>query len=68
MPARRWPIPTYHYENTDYRYALTGITDHRNVRIATYEYDNLGRAIRTEGADGENEITIAYGTSGSTGP
>ena len=56
---------TYHYENTDYRYALTGITDHRNVRIATYEYDNLGRAIRTEGADGENEITIAYGTSGS---
>ena len=26
---------TYHYENTNFKYAVTGITDHRNVRIAT---------------------------------
>ncbi|MEO4001727.1 RHS repeat-associated core domain-containing protein [Mesorhizobium sp. CAU 1732] len=56
---------TYLYENSDYTFAVTGVVDHRNVRIATYEYDDLGRAILTQGADGENEYTIEYGASGS---
>lgn len=56
---------TYHYENTDFDYAVTGITDHRNVRVATYQYDSMGRAVQEEGADGQNETTVAYGTDGA---
>ncbi|MGQ2906051.1 MAG: RHS repeat-associated core domain-containing protein [Neoaquamicrobium sediminum] len=56
---------TYLYEDPDLSFAVTGIIDHRNTRVATYEYDDIGRAIRTEGANGQNEFTIEYGTSGS---
>jgi RHS repeat-associated protein len=56
---------TYHYEDPDLKFALTGITDSRNVRISTYEYDRKGRVTRTVGANGQNEYTIAYSTSGS---
>lgn len=56
---------TYLYEDSDYTFAVTGIVDHRDVRVATYEYDDAGRAILTQGAAGENEYTIEYGTSGS---
>ncbi|WP_167369241.1 RHS repeat-associated core domain-containing protein [Pseudovibrio denitrificans] len=56
---------TYHYENTSFPNALTGITDNRGVRISTYAYDNFGRAISTEGAAGTNKYTVEYGTSGN---
>ncbi len=56
---------TYHYEDADFPYAVTGITDHRNVRIATYAYDDSGRAVSEKGADNQNHVTVAYGTSGS---
>ena len=55
---------TYHYEDTDFSFALTGKTDHRNVRVSTYDYDGLGRAVLTKGADDQLEYQIAYGTSG----
>jgi hypothetical protein len=35
---------TYLYENTNYPYALTGITDENGKRYATWGYDGLGRA------------------------
>ncbi len=40
----------YHYENTSFPHHLTGITDERGVRFATYAYDATGKAIRTEHA------------------
>ncbi|GLQ77261.1 hypothetical protein GCM10007881_07770 [Mesorhizobium huakuii] len=55
----------YHYEDTTYPKFLTGVSDHRGVRIATYAYDADGRAVSTEGAGGANRVTVAYGTSGS---
>jgi RHS repeat-associated protein len=56
---------TYHYEDPNFSFALTGITDHRGVRIATYEYDSSGRVVFEEGADDQQQMTIEYGTSGS---
>lgn len=55
---------TYHYENGDFRFAVTGITDHRNVRIATYEYDTVGRATLSKGAGSQNQFTVEYGAPG----
>ena len=40
----------YHYENTSFPHHLTGISDERGIRFATYAYDSTGRAIRTEHA------------------
>lgn len=54
---------TYQYENTDFPFALTGITDHRNVRVATYQYDDVGRVTLTKGADEQDQYAIAYGAS-----
>ncbi len=57
----------YHYEKTSFPQALTGITDERGVRYATFEYDAQGRAtasyhgvqtaILTDRIDG---VSIAY--------
>lgn len=56
----------FHYENTSYPRFLTGITDERNVRFVTWEYDALGRATKSVYADGANETNISYNTDGST--
>lgn len=55
----------YHYDDPSFISALTGITDHRNVRVATYAYDDKGRAISTAGADGANLTTVAYSMDGN---
>lgn len=55
----------YHYEKTDFPVFLTGVTDHRSIRTATYAYDDVGRGISTEGANGADKFTVIYGTSGS---
>ena len=34
----------YHYEDASYPHALTGITDERGIRYATWAYDTQGRA------------------------
>ena len=57
------PTVRYHYENADLPYALTGITDERGVRFATFAYDDLGRAVETTHADGADRTAFAYGTS-----
>ena len=38
------PVRQYHYENSVYPQALTGITDERGIRYATYEYDDSSGA------------------------
>ncbi|WP_170832298.1 DUF6531 domain-containing protein [Pseudomonas sp. 1D4] len=49
----------YHYEDTRYPYALTGITDERGVRYATWRYDAQGRAIESSHA-GTDKTTFAF--------
>lgn len=56
---------TYHYEDTNFINALTGITDENGVRYATYGYDDQGRAISSEHAGGVNNFTVIYNTDDS---
>jgi YD repeat-containing protein len=57
---------TYHYENTAFPHALTGITDENNQRFATYSYDAQGRGISTEHAGGAERVSLVYNADGST--
>ncbi|MCQ3951556.1 MAG: hypothetical protein DPW14_17280, partial [Planctomycetes bacterium] len=50
----------YHYEDSRFPSALTGITDEANVRFATYSYDADGRAGATELAGGVNRVEYSY--------
>lgn len=52
---------TFHYENPDYPYALTGISDDQNGRLETYAYDAGGRAISSELAGGAERVEVSYG-------
>jgi|GEM_PF-1916030 len=56
----------YHYEDTRFPNNLTGITDERGVRFATWKYDDKGRAISSEHAGGAEKTTLAFNTDGST--
>ncbi len=50
------------YENAALPWALTGISDERNIRYATFGYDVAGRAVSTEHADGTQRYSVTYGT------
>ena len=50
----------YHYENTNYPHALTGITDGRGIRYATYGYDNDGLSNLTTHANDVGRVSIVY--------
>ncbi|RKZ61720.1 MAG: hypothetical protein DRQ44_11555, partial [Gammaproteobacteria bacterium] len=50
----------YHYENTDYPFLLTGITDEQNIRYATFEYDTNGWAEANYHIGNVNRVDIAY--------
>lgn len=50
----------YHYEDTRFPSALTGLTDERGVRYATWSYDDKGRAKSSEHAGGKDKVTIGY--------
>ena len=56
---------TYHYEDADLPFMLTGITDHKNVRYATFAYNSIGRAILTEHHGGADRTTFSYEKVGS---
>ncbi|MDR9466587.1 RHS repeat protein [Pseudomonas aeruginosa] len=45
---------------------LTGIQDNNNRRFATWAYDNQGRAISSEHANGAEKVSLAYNDDGST--
>ncbi|QGM99944.1 RHS repeat protein (plasmid) [Methylocystis parvus] len=51
---------SYQYENTLYPDFLTGITDARGVRYATFTYDTEGHAIASEHSGGQDKTTVAY--------
>ena len=51
---------TYHYEDTNFPNALTGITDASGDRFATWSYDSSGRAISSEHHNGADLVTIDY--------
>ncbi|MFK4073350.1 DUF6531 domain-containing protein [Ectopseudomonas khazarica] len=55
----------YHYEISGKPDLLTGITDERGVRYATWAYDDQGRAISSEHADGADKVTVAYNSDGT---
>ena len=56
----------FHYEETDAPYILTGITDENGNRYATWGYDEDGRAISSEHANGVDKTTITYNADGTT--
>ena len=50
----------YHYEDSNFPNALTGITDENGQRFATWAYDSAGRAISSEHNGGAEKVTIDY--------
>jgi RHS repeat-associated protein len=62
------PVPTviYHYENSAYPGRLTGITDQKGVRYATWGYNGDGRANASEHAGSVDDVAITYGSSTRT--
>lgn len=52
-----------HTSNTDAPGMLTGIVGENGIRLATYEYDELGRGITTQHAGGVNRYSLAYGSN-----
>ncbi|WP_235430570.1 DUF6531 domain-containing protein, partial [Cupriavidus pauculus] len=58
-----WPDGTvrgYHYEDPRFAGALTGITDEKGIRFATFAYDSLGRAAAEEHANGVDKLQFGY--------
>ncbi|HEX8615486.1 MAG TPA: RHS repeat-associated core domain-containing protein [Telluria sp.] len=51
---------TYHYEDANQRFLLTGITDEHGKRFATYAYDINGKAVLSEHAGGAGRHTFEY--------
>jgi RHS repeat-associated protein len=51
---------TYHYEDSAYPNALTGITDEKNKRFATYSYYADGRGKITQHAGGADYALLTY--------
>lgn len=56
----------YHYEKPSLINALTGITDEKGVRYATYDYNAAGKAILSKHAGDVDSYSITYNTDGST--
>jgi len=59
------PRVTYHHENANFPYALTGLTDERGIRYLAWEYDANGRAVRSERAGGVDRVTITFNANGT---
>lgn len=57
------PTEQYHFENTFYPYALTGITDAKKVRYSTWGYDSHGLAISSQHALNTDLISVTYDTT-----
>ncbi|WP_243640704.1 RHS repeat-associated core domain-containing protein [Thiogranum longum] len=55
----------YHYEDANFPNVLTGITDERGIRYATWTYDAQGRASRGTHAGNAERVDITYNTDGT---
>ncbi len=51
---------TYHYEDKHDPHNLTGITDEKGLRYATYAYDDRDRAVLSKHANDAGKVTLAY--------
>lgn len=51
---------TYHYENVDFPYHLTGYTDQNNVLFASWRYDDKGRVIESKHALDTDLVQLEY--------
>jgi YD repeat-containing protein len=60
------PRVQYHYENSGYPYALTGITDENAIRYATWTYDSEGRVTRSEHAGSADIHDFSYAGTATT--
>ncbi|MFV8382836.1 RHS repeat-associated core domain-containing protein [Vibrio parahaemolyticus] len=56
---------TYHYEDAAYPGMLTGLTDERGNRFATWGYDSEGRAVLSEHSNGTDRTEVRYNADGS---
>lgn len=56
----------YHYEDTRFPGSLTGITDERNKRYASWAYDDKARAIFSEHAGGADKTLLVFNDNAST--
>ncbi|WP_431686587.1 DUF6531 domain-containing protein [Hahella sp. NBU794] len=55
----------YHYEDTRFPNALTGITDENDVRYATWTYNEDGKAVTSEHAGGVEKSTVIFNEDSS---
>lgn len=55
---------TYKYDDVRFPYALTGVLDRNDVRIATYSYDQTGLATSTELAGGAEHYDVTHARAG----
>ncbi|MEE4149974.1 DUF6531 domain-containing protein [Pseudomonas viridiflava] len=53
-------VRTYHYENEYNTTLLTGITDERGIRFASWAYDRAGRAISSQHSNSTGLVKISY--------
>lgn len=56
----------YLYENTLYRFALTGVEDHLGRRLTTYTYDEFGDVASTQSAEGADRHEFTRSDPSST--
>lgn len=56
----------YHYEDSRFPRALTGITDKNGIRYVTWTYDDKGRANSNYLAGGKDKVTITYNSDTQT--
>ncbi|MEW7996631.1 MAG: DUF6531 domain-containing protein, partial [Candidatus Thiodiazotropha endolucinida] len=56
----------YHYEDPHDRHNLTGITDERGIRYATWAYDDKDRAVLSTHADQVGQVSLDFSTPGET--
>ncbi len=57
---------SYLYEDSRNDKLLTGIIDENGIRFATWQYDDQGRAITSEHANGAEKVSLVYNADGST--
>jgi YD repeat-containing protein len=58
-------VRIYHYEDSRFPTYLTGITDEKGNRFATYAYNDQGKASSSEHAGSVDRVTVGYNTDGS---
>ncbi len=56
----------YHYEDPVNQMLLTGITDERGVRYASYAYNGNAQVVMSEHAGGAGRLDFSYPSDGST--